>query len=144
MSRLAVPAAVILLVERRSGGRCEMDGLPFLGKRHLHHRQPRGMGSSTGDPHAVENLLALHPMCHLNRVERHRAEAYDYGWLVRHGYSPAEVPVFTHRGWYWPTSEGGWRACTPEEAARLRRDGAHHAEEDAEPGDGPRTPEPIG
>jgi len=124
VSRLPVPKSVVLSVYDRSDGRCELDGLKVTGG-HLHHRQARGMGSSTADPHAVDNLLLLHPTCHLVRIERHRAEAYAMGWLVRHGFAPADVPVFTYRGWV--RLSDSYLPCTEEEAERLRTDGADRA-----------------
>jgi hypothetical protein len=69
------------------------------------------MGSSTGDPHAVENLLNLHPTCHLVRIERNREEAYRNGWLVRHGTDPATVPVLLAVGWVLLDGVGGVTPC---------------------------------
>lgn len=123
MAKIKVPTLTIVTIHQRSKGRCELDGLACNNGRHVHHRQPRGMGSSTGDPHAPENLLVLHANCHLVRIERNRTEAYFYGWLVRHGREPAQVPVFTHRGWV-RLSGGEYLPCTEAESELLRRDGA--------------------
>jgi hypothetical protein len=61
----------------------------------------------------VENLLNLHPTCHLVRVERNRADAYANGWLVRHGTEPATVPVLTWQGWVLLDSVGGVTPVQP-------------------------------
>jgi hypothetical protein len=107
MPRLPVPAEVVLLVHERARGRCELCGLPSQVGFHLHHRQPRGMGSSTRDPHTASNLLNLHPTCHLVRVERNRSQAYQNGWLVKHPLEPRETPVLLASGWVWLSDEGG-------------------------------------
>lgn len=52
----------------------------------------------TKDPAAnyTSNLLLLcgtgSTGCH-GHIESHRTEAYDHGWLVRHGHRPSQVPV---------------------------------------------------
>jgi hypothetical protein len=88
-------------------------GLPSQVGFHLHHRQARGMGSSTGDPHAVENLLNLHPTCHLVWIERNREEAYRNGWLVKHPTDPADVPVLTYGGWRLLLASGLYAPVEP-------------------------------
>jgi len=123
MSRVKMPAETVQAISQRSKGRCELDGLSCPTGHHLHHRQPRGMGSSTADPHAPENILSLHPNCHLVRIERLREEAYFYGWLVRRGTSPATIPVFTHQGWV-RLSGDGYLPCTAAESELLRQHGA--------------------
>lgn len=63
-----------------------------------HHRDPRGMGGSKADPHAMANLVllcgdALFPgYCH-SHVESNRAQARIDGWLVPDGISPEDWPV---------------------------------------------------
>ena len=122
VARVPVTLWSVAIIGKRADGRCEIDGLPLTG-RHLHHRRPRGMGSSTADPHAVDNLLLLHPNCHLVRVERNRAEAYRNGWLVHRWDDPAEVPVLTYRGWVWLWPDGSVTPVSESEAERLRSHG---------------------
>lgn len=124
MAKVRVSRQTVRLVEARAAGRCEIDGLPLANGRHLHHRQPRGMGSSTEAPHDVDNLLLLHPNCHLTRVERQRDEAYRHGWLVRHGTDPATVPVLTYQGWVWLRADGSVTLCSESESGLLRILGA--------------------
>jgi hypothetical protein len=50
------------------------------------------MGSSTVDPHAVENVVRLHDSCH-RWVHANPERSYRLGWLVRHGQDPREVGV---------------------------------------------------
>lgn len=63
-----------------------------------HHRDPRGMGGSKADPHALVNLVllcgdALFPgYCH-SHVESNRAQARIDGWLVPSDISPEDWPV---------------------------------------------------
>jgi 5-methylcytosine-specific restriction protein A len=123
LSRLSVPRLTIEAIHRRSNGRCEMDGLACAHGRHVHHRKPRGMGGSTDDPHRPENLLVIHPNCHLLRVERDRSEAFFFGWLVRRGEDPLFVPVFTHQGWVYLRG-GEYRPCTEAQSELLNRLGA--------------------
>lgn len=71
--------------------RCGKDGWT------IQHRLPRSLGG-TKDPaiNALSNLLWVCgdgvQGCH-GHMESHRTEAYAMGWLVRHGTSPAAVPV---------------------------------------------------
>lgn len=63
----------------------------------VHHRRPRGMGSSKRtETNSPANLICL---CggHHRWVESHRDEAREMGWLVRQDDIPAEVPIF-YRG----------------------------------------------
>lgn len=63
----------------------------------IHHRRPRGMGGTnrpgTNQPSAG---LLLCGGCH-RRIESHREEAYEHGWLVKQTDNPADVPVL-YRG----------------------------------------------
>lgn len=81
----------------RSRGRCEITGVELSGERsvgwHVHHRLPRKAGGTRWPGiNSIENLLLLSPAAH-ERVESHRSEAYENGWLVRHGSVPAAEPV---------------------------------------------------
>lgn len=80
--------------ERFGYPRCEACGFP--GVDHIHHRRPRGIGGSrlpdTNDP---GNLLALCAVCHAS-IESDRERAYSFGWLVRQGVKPADMPAFIH------------------------------------------------
>jgi hypothetical protein len=118
-----MPTAVREAVDRRARGRCEMCGLPAP-NAHLHHRQPRGAGSSTLDPHTLSNLLRLHPICHLVHVEQARERAYHFGWLVRHGYHPSTVPVLVRGSWCRLHPDGSVVPCTAEEVRLLTESGA--------------------
>lgn len=90
----------------RSRGLCDLCSRPLGSSWEAHHRQPRGMGGSK-KADTVENLLALHRHCH-RWVESNRAEAYESGFLVRSGYSPAEVPVHLHRKMWKLPKENSW------------------------------------
>lgn len=63
----------------------------------IHHRRCRGMGSTKRpETNQASNGLLLCSGCHL-RTESHRAEAYEYGWLVRQSENPRDIPVL-YRG----------------------------------------------
>jgi hypothetical protein len=63
-----------------------------------HHRDPRGMGGSKADPHAMANLVLLcgtattPGYCH-EAVESNRKQALIDGWLVPMDISPENWPV---------------------------------------------------
>lgn len=63
-----------------------------------HHRDPRGMGGSKANPHALVNLVVLcgsatsRGGCH-EAVESQRKQARIDGWLVPDGIDPAVWPV---------------------------------------------------
>jgi 5-methylcytosine-specific restriction protein A len=81
----------------RAEGRCEIGGEELYGERgegwHVHHRRPRGMGSTKRhETNAIESLLLLCPDHH-EHLESRRSEAYAKGWLVRQNEHPAAVPV---------------------------------------------------
>jgi ribosomal protein L34E len=62
----------------------------------IHHRRPRAAGGSKrADTNVPSNLLGLGVRCH-QHVERHRAEAYANGWLLRSWQTPLETPVRIH------------------------------------------------
>lgn len=91
------------LVWARAGGCCELCGYDLQGRPStaysIHHRLPRRMGGrSVPWINTASNLLLLcgtattPRSCHL-LIESQRASAYGYGWLLREGQSPADVPV---------------------------------------------------
>lgn len=107
---------VAALVLAREGGRCALCGLMINTGGHLHHRKPRGMGGSKllDTP---DNLLHLHPNCHLVHVEQERARAYANGWLVHRADVPSDVPVlYMVDRWVMLHHNGGLHDCTVKEA----------------------------
>ena len=87
---MSVDHATRQLVLARAEGFCEVCSVRFA-RPHLHHRKPRGMGG--GGDNSAANLIAVHPSCHLYRIESRREEALANGWLVRQGHDPSEVPM---------------------------------------------------
>lgn len=121
MSRAAAPtSATVGLLYARAGRRCELCGGPLsgLGGWSKHHRRRKGMGGSRLPwINDVTNLLLLCGSgitgCH-GRVESHRTEAYEVGWLLRDGEHPAEVPVLIHaRGSVYLTPDGDYQEGSP-------------------------------
>lgn len=95
------------LVAERAGYACELcgarlhDGDTWSAVHSFHHRQARGAGgSSRPEVNSPANVLLLCGSgvtgCH-GFIESHRAMAESEGWLVRHGFDPAEVPVTVDR-----------------------------------------------
>ena len=92
------PKAVRGIVEKRADGCCERCG-KFRVSFQLHHRRPRGIGGSRRqDTNTASNALALCPSCHFV-VEADRESAREFGWLVRQGHNPADVPVYRQGRW---------------------------------------------
>lgn len=90
--------------------RCGNDGWT------IQHRQPRGLGG-TKDPatNHPSNLLWVCgdgiQGCH-GYMESHRTEAYEHGWLVRHGADPRTTPVLLWDGrMVLLDDEGEWVAA---------------------------------
>lgn len=81
-----IPLKVRRAVWERSGGFCEVCGLP--GANHLHHRRLR----SQGGRHEPSNLLHVHWRCH-ERIHSRPALSYERGWMVPSWREPADVPV---------------------------------------------------
>jgi hypothetical protein len=114
------------LIRKRSRGRCEICGLPIsLGKRHRHHRRPRGAGGAD-DPvsDSPANVIDAHASCHAH-VERNRNASYLAGWLVHQGHDPSQVPfLYAGRGWVLLDEEGEASPTAPppavDVAGRLR------------------------
>jgi 5-methylcytosine-specific restriction protein A len=85
-------------VLNRAYQHCEKCGLAANAFQ-WHHRRPRSMGGSKApDTNTAANCLLLCVPCH-QWVEANRDDALHYGWLVRQGHSPAEMPVWI--GWRW-------------------------------------------
>ena len=93
---------------------CQRCGHLITGWFSRHHRNPRGMGGSKADPHALVNLVLLcgsatsRGGCHA-AVESQREQARIDGWLVPDGIDPAEWPVRRFgRPDYQMPGETGW------------------------------------
>lgn len=111
MARVPFPEETARLVLNRAAGRCERCGLRVAIPA-LHHRKPRGMGSSTADPHAVDNVVALDDNCH-RWVHAHPLRAVLDGWTVPRWGDPAGVPIV---GWMGPvllTEAGSYETAPP-------------------------------
>lgn len=94
-----IPKPVKKAVDQRDEGCCQRCGRVIgSGEFSRHHRNPRGMGGSKADPHALVNLVLLcgsansRGGCHYE-VESRRERARIDGWLVPDGIDPAEWPV---------------------------------------------------
>lgn len=99
------PKQVRDVIVRRSQGICERcAAAPAV---QIHHRRARGMGGSkAADTNVASNGLAVCVSCH-QQIEANRADSLKYGWLVRQGQEPAEVPVFRMGTWVQLNSDGG-------------------------------------
>lgn len=81
------------LLLQRSGGRCEVTGLPLDPDTFdAHHRRPKGMGGTYRlDTDTLPNLLALRPDVHNGPPD---AVHMRRGWSEEHGYLlPLSVPL---------------------------------------------------
>ncbi len=66
----------------------------------LHHRRPRGMGSSSrGSTNQPSNLICLCEPCH-REIESNRAKAIAEGYIVGQALEPAVVPILMRGTWY--------------------------------------------
>lgn len=73
----------------------------------LHHRRPRGMGSSSRpETNESANLVSLCSPCH-TEVESERAQSLLDGWLLTQGQSPSATPLNTPRGTFLLDNIGG-------------------------------------
>ena len=98
------PKKVRNVVTLRANGFCEVCGVNEPVQ--LHHRRPRGMGGSKADDtNTAPNALAVCESCHRG-IESDRDDALKFGWLVRQGANPAEVPVFRRGQWVVLTDSG--------------------------------------
>jgi 5-methylcytosine-specific restriction enzyme A len=72
----------------------------------FHHRRPRGMGGSKADDtNVASNCLLLCGACHRD-TEAQRTNSLHYGWLVRQGKCPAEVPIWMNWRWMFLNDDG--------------------------------------
>jgi 5-methylcytosine-specific restriction protein A len=100
-----MPQKTVSVVQLRSAMCCERCGTVSAYRWSLHHRIPRGMGGSR-DPKLNEPANILHLCgsgtegCH-GLVESNRATAYEFGWLVRRGFEPSQVPFADLAGRWW-------------------------------------------
>lgn len=87
-----IPPAVRAAVLARAGGSCEACGKSLgAGPVHLHHRQKRN-----GRNHTVENLVALHPLCHVvapEAVHQRPTWAKSRGLILLAHHDPAAEPL---------------------------------------------------
>jgi hypothetical protein len=103
---------------------CQRCGHLITGWFSRHHRNPRGMGGSKRNPHALVNLVLLcgsatsQGGCHEAVETAARRQAYIDGWLVPDGINPADWPVrrFSQPDYQLP-SDNGW---TPAEQHPLQ------------------------
>lgn len=85
--------AVADAVVDRADEHCESCGWPgsLLA---LHHRKPKRMGGRQDyELDTVENLIAVHPMCHITIHQNRDGLSYELGHLVHEWDDPAEIPV---------------------------------------------------
>jgi hypothetical protein len=95
--------------QRYGQPQCQRCGQLITGWFSRHHRDPRAMGGSKADPHALVNLVLLcgsatsRGGCHY-AVESNRVQARIDGWLVPMGIRADEWPVrrFGHRDYQMP------------------------------------------
>lgn len=113
--------AIVHLRATRDGRRCCERCAQDLtrGGGQVHHRRPRGAGSSVAaDTNLPSNLLYLCGSCHAG-VESYRQVSHDHGWLVHQGHKPGTLRVQIDAGtrWVWLTDDGGYIDCDlPEES----------------------------
>lgn len=88
----AIPAKVRAAVLARAAGCCEACGTALGdGPVHMHHRQKRNARN-----HTVENLVALHPTCHVvapEAVHQRPAWAKGRGLILLAHHDPAAEPL---------------------------------------------------
>lgn len=111
------PKRVRDIIDRRSGGMCELDACGPAVVRH--HRAPRGRGG-TSLPWINEaaNSLHLAAACH-DRIESDRLVAKDNGWLVpRNGTETAADSKVLRRGrWVLLADDGSFSPAPIEGGA---------------------------
>lgn len=84
------------LLQKRSGGICEICMVAYA--TNWHHRKNRSQGGGNELSNAMHLCGSGTTGCH-GRVTENPAEAYHYGWSVRSGHNPVDVPVWM--GWQW-------------------------------------------
>lgn len=99
---------------------CQRCGHLITGWFSRHHRDPRAMGGSKADPHALVNLVLLcgsatsRGGCHAEVENGTRKQAYIDGWLVPMGIRPDEWPARRFgRDEYQLPGETGWTVVPP-------------------------------
>jgi 5-methylcytosine-specific restriction protein A len=103
------------IIHERAQGFCERCGgeLGF----EIHHRRPRGAGGTRRpESNLPSNGLLLCPKSH-RRIESHRAEAYEHGWLVRQTDDPATVPLLYRGTWVVLDALGNLHDANPAKPA---------------------------
>lgn len=119
----------------RSGGHCEVSGLPLrFDGFDAHHRRPKGMGGTyRPDTDTLPNLLALDPAVHNGgpgSVHADRPWSEDRGWLLPKGTALAlSWPVWLwQRRWVVLTPEGAYRPLNALPPPGSRSRGAEDSE----------------
>jgi len=94
---------------------CAVCGDGITGERgwdwSIQHRRPRRAGGDTRpDTNLPSNLVAVcgsgTTLCH-GRIESHRAEAYEHGWLLRERDVPSQEAIcHAVHGWCYLTDDG--------------------------------------
>lgn len=99
------PPEVRELVCERAKGCCERCHIATPDMQ-LHHRRPRGSGGSkAADTNTASNAVLVCARCHRD-IESQRKNSLHYGWLVRQGAKPAEIPIWMEWQWVLLTNEG--------------------------------------
>lgn len=99
------------LVLRRCFAKCELCGAAPV--QEIHHRIPRGMGGVAGEHAAVvespANALGLCRGCHHWAERGDRAQAREWGIVLRRSADPAAEPFYSprRRGWFVLDAWGG-------------------------------------
>lgn len=106
MSRkIGFPPLTRTLIYERSAGRCERCD-EWASDVQIHHRRPRGMGSSRRpDTNTASNGVLLCGLCH-RIVESHREQAYEQGFLVHQGHAPMAIPLLRRGFWVYLRDDG--------------------------------------
>lgn len=133
MSRNTGPnQATVQLVRGRDGYACVRCGATAFASHILstQHRQARGMGgTSRPEINSVANLLTVCGTgttgCH-GWIEAHPSEAREHGWAVPSWDTPADIPVWTWRGWLLLNSDGGIEYLPDHDLETACGSGCHH------------------
>jgi len=115
----AVKDAIAKRDQHEGQPQCQRCGRLIRGERSRHHRDPRGMGGSKADPHALANVVLLcgsatsRGGCH-HEVESNRDNAKRDGWLVPMNIRPDEWPARRFgRDEYQMPGETEWVVAPP-------------------------------
>ena len=101
MTGISKEARITLAV--RSGGFCEI--CYVAPATNWHHRKNRSQGGRNELSNAMHLCGSGTTGCH-GRVTENPAEAYQFGWSVRSGQNPAEVPIWMHWRWLYLKDDG--------------------------------------